>query len=272
MKSEYKKYLPFIRAGMQEAVTYRVNFFLHLFGNLLGSFVMFFLWRAIFHSSSNSLMNGFTFSDMVLYVFLSFFTRQMTMSGSNWSIGDEIKDGSISMRMLKPLNFSNTFLFEEVGRKIIIVAWVFLPSITGIIIYQYIGTDVTSFNFFNLMLYIIDVGLAYLITFYFNICFGYTAFIFKNSWGINIAKNAVTIFMSGSLIPLTFFPDQVSFILQLFPFASFIYTPVMFYMGRFNELQVIYLLLLQIFWLIFFWLLTKIIWKVVMKYINIQGG
>ena len=33
------------------------------------------------------------------------------------------------------------------------------------------------------ILYLFSLTLAYLINFFFNICFGFTAFVFKNLWG-----------------------------------------------------------------------------------------
>jgi len=57
-------------------------------------------------------------------------------------------------------------------------------------------------------------------------------------------------FMSGSLIPLAFFPKVVSAILSLLPFSSLIYTPVMIIVGKYDASQMLQALLLQFFWLL----------------------
>ncbi|MBZ4249224.1 antibiotic ABC transporter permease, partial [Streptococcus pneumoniae] len=54
--------------------------------------------------------------------------------------------------------------------------------------------------------YLLSLILAFLINFFFNICFGFSAFVFKNLWGSNLLKNSLVAFMSGSLIHLSFFP------------------------------------------------------------------
>ncbi|MDG8686430.1 hypothetical protein OLC18_04995 [Streptococcus pneumoniae] len=46
----WKRYKLFISAGMQELITYRVNFFLYRIGDVMGAFVAFYLWRAVFSS------------------------------------------------------------------------------------------------------------------------------------------------------------------------------------------------------------------------------
>ena len=68
------------------------------------------------------------------------------------------------------------------------------------------------------VLYLFSLTLAYLINFFFNICFGFSAFVFKNLWGSNLLKTSIVAFMSGSLIPLAFFPKIVSDILSFLPF------------------------------------------------------
>ena len=56
--------------------------------------------------------------------------------------------------------------------------------------------------------------------------------------------------MSGSLIPLAFFPKVVSAILPLLAFSSLIYTPVMIIVGKYDASQMLQALFLQFFWLL----------------------
>ena len=75
--------------------------------------------------------------------------------------------------------------------------------------------------------------------------------------------------MSGSLIPLAFFPKVVSAILSFLPFSSLIYTPVMIIVGKYDASQILQVLLLQIFWLIVMVGLSQLIWKRVQSFITI---
>lgn len=117
-----------------------------------------------------------------------------------------------------------------------------------------------------------SLTLAYLINFFFNICFGFSAFVFKNLWGSNLLKTSIVAFMSGSLIPLAFFPKVVSDILSFLPFSSLIYTPVMIIVGKYDASQILQALLLQFFWLLVMVGLSQLIWKRVQSFITIQGG
>ncbi|CKF80627.1 daunorubicin resistance transmembrane protein [Streptococcus pneumoniae] len=106
MTKLWKRYKPFVSAGIQELITYRVNFFLYRIGDVMGAFVAFYLWKAVFDSSHQSLIQGFTLSDMTLYIIMSFVTNLLTKSDSSFMIGWEVKDGSIIMRLLRPVHFA----------------------------------------------------------------------------------------------------------------------------------------------------------------------
>lgn len=266
------KYIPFINAGLQEAMTYRLDFFLYRVGDLIGAIITFFLWQAVFQSSSGSYLQGFNLQDMTFYIFLSFFVNILTTSDSSFTVGEEVKEGSIAMRLLKPVDFMATYLFSELGHKLAMISFIVLPfGICGILL---VISNLIPFTLSvaGILLFILSVSLAYLTNFYFSICFGFSAFIFKNLWGANLMKRSIVAFMSGGLIPLAFFPKRIAELLNYFPFASFIYTPVMIGLGKYSSEKVFQMLLLQVFWLIFFFVLSKFIWKLTIKFLSIQGG
>ena len=66
----WRRYKPFINAGVQELITYRVNFLLYRIGDVMGAFVAFYLWKAVFDSSQESLIQGFSMADITLYIIM----------------------------------------------------------------------------------------------------------------------------------------------------------------------------------------------------------
>ncbi|MGT2934422.1 ABC transporter permease [Streptococcus castoreus] len=272
MLSFWKRYSPFISAGIQELITYRVNFFLYRLGDVMGAFVAFYLWKAVFDSSNHALINGFTLSDMTLYIIMSFVTNLLTKSDSSFMIGEEVKDGSVIMRLLRPVHFAASYLFMEIGSH-----WIILISVGFPFLLVMSGVKVMAgLSFLQLLttilLYLLSLLLAFLINFYFNICFGFSAFVFKNLWGSNLLKNSLVAFMSGSMIPLAFFPQLVALVLNFLPFSSLIYTPVMIVIGKYSLRQTFVALALQVFWLIVMASLSQVIWKKVQNHLTIQGG
>lgn len=272
MSRYLKLYKPFINAGLQEAVTYRAQWIFGLFGNVLGCFISFFIWNAVFLSSNGETFMGFDMQQMVIYIFLTFLTGVLIGSGGTYDIGEEIRDGSIAMRMIKPISYNSTFLFQELGNKLMTVGVVFVPLVLGVELYRFFTVGSLQFDVLRFLLYLLSVVFAYLINFFFNICYGFTAFVFKNLWGSNMLKNCLVGFLSGSVIPIAFLPSPLKETMLLLPFSSLNYTPVMLYMGAYNVGETIFYISLQLFWCVAFWLLSKAIWKVVVKHLCVQGG
>lgn len=272
MKRFFRTYKPFSRAGLQGAMAYRANFIFFLLGEMFKCFVMFFIWKAVFESSKGETFMGFTMENMVVYVFISFLTGYLSYSDGASALGEEIVDGSVSMRLIKPCSFDMCFLFQELGQKVVNYSIMFFPIVIGVEIYRYVITEAVCFNIWNFLLFLVSLQFAYLINFYFNVCYGFLAFFLKNLWGTNLIKSVIVGFLSGSTIPLAFMPDVLRIILTYMPFASLTYTPVMLYMGMYDAKMTIISLSLQLIWLLAFVAISKFIWKGAIKHLCVQGG
>ena len=273
IKRFLKTYLPFTRAGMQEMVAYRVNFICFFLGEIMSAFIMFFVWQAVFLSSDSETFMGFTMEDMVVFLFISFLTGYLTYSDGAYAVGEEIIDGSIAMRMIKPCSFEMCFLFKELGNRLAGAAVLTAPLlIGGVEIYRWAVTGTVRFDIALFLLYLLSTIIAYMISFYFNVCYGFMAFFFKNLWGTTLVKETVTKFLSGGMIPLAFLPAGLAAVLNFLPFASLSYTPVMIYMGMYSSSEILLHMGLQVFWLIVMFGLSKLVWRSAIKHLTVQGG
>lgn len=80
------------------------------------------------------------------------------------------------MRMIKPVSFDMAFLFQELGNKIIMICLFMLPIIIGVEIYRFTAVGQVMFQPVNFLLFLLSVTIAYLVSFYFNVCYGFLAF------------------------------------------------------------------------------------------------
>jgi len=272
MKHFLRTYKPFTRAGVQEMIAYRANFICFFIGEIMSAFIMYFVWKAVFLSSDSESFMGFTMEDMVVYLFIAFLTDYLTYSDGAFAVGEEIIDGSIAMRMIRPCSFEMCFLFQELGNRLISFAMIFVPLVGGVEIYRYAVTGAIRLDPLCFVLYLISTVIAYMISFYFNVCYGFMAFFFKNLWGTTLLKETVVSFLSGGAIPLAFLPSGLAFVLDILPFASLRYTPIMLYMGMYSPAQIAWHLALQLFWLLVMIGVSKLIWRSAVKHLSVQGG
>lgn len=271
MKRLIRIYKPFTRAGLLEMVAYRVNFMFFLLGEIMKCFVMFFVWKAVFDSSDSSTLYGFTYDNMVVYLFITFLSGYITYSDGSYVVGKEILDGSIAMRMIKPVDFDMCFLFQELGGKLLQLLIVFLPITVGVEAYRWITNGVLMLNVPALLLFVLSLLLAYGINFFFNVVYGFLAFYLKNLWGTDIIKGVIVGFLSGATVPLAFmgaFGDVLGYL----PFASLSYTPVMIYMGMYSVKEILFYMSLQFLWLAVFVITSKLVLRSAMKRLVVHGG
>lgn len=271
-KNFFGIYKSFTKAGVQSSMEYRTSFLCFVLGESLYCFVMYFIWKAVFASSGESNFMGFTMADMTVYVFLSNLVGFLTSTDSTDNLADEIRDGSIIMRMIKPVNVDYSLLAFEIGNKVMMITCLFLPVMLGVEIYRYYSLGYIAFNIVNFLIFVLSTLLSYFLSFYINLIFGYLAFFLLNIWGFSILKGSIIKFFSGALIPLAFFPGIVRTIFEQLPFASLVYVPTMIYMGKYSSFEIVFVLGKQIFWLVVFVWISRVIWQWAQKRLAVQGG
>ncbi|MFQ3547459.1 MAG: ABC-2 family transporter protein, partial [Termitinemataceae bacterium] len=206
------------------------------------------------------------------YIFAANITGYLADTDASYVVGEEIVQGSISMRLIKPVSFNLSILFTELGQKLIILFLVGIPVLAGLEWFRFSQVHQVQISAVTIVMYLMSAALSYLVMFFFDVCFGYLAFVFKNLWGINLLKFGILNFMSGGMIPLGFLPQWVQRVLDFSPFPSMRYTPVMIYTGKYQGLELLYALGIQVLWIFLLYGLSSLIWKVTEGYLTVQGG
>lgn len=265
-----KIYLAFSIGSLKKDMAYKANILMGIIGNIIIVSVTFFLWKAIYSSSSKGIMNGFNINEMLVYVMITFVISLITFSNCKFIVGDEVRQGSIAMELIKPINYRKRVMFMSFGAFIFNFLFLFLPGFIIVIAYSfYKGIYI---GIMQIILFLISIFLGFLINSYYNYIFGLLAFKFYNVWGISQIANAIVMLISGSLIPLTFFPSVVEKIFNILPFSSIIYTPAMIYLGKYSVFEALKAILIQIIWVFIMFILSKLIWNRLAYKLTIQGG
>jgi ABC-2 type transport system permease protein len=127
-----KAYLPFASAGIQGQLAYKWNFLGFFVGEIFFSFVMYYLWKAVYAHTGGGLINGFSMLDMTVYIFVTNITGNLVGTDVAFAVGEEIVDGSISMRMIKPVSYDMSLLVTELGQKAVLLCLILVPVFTGV--------------------------------------------------------------------------------------------------------------------------------------------
>jgi ABC-2 type transport system permease protein len=272
LKKHFKLYWPFSRGVIQSIMSYRVNFFMFVLGNLMRTFVIYYLWKAVFLSSSQGLINGFSLDDMIIYIFMSSLTAGTIATGTDYDIADEVKEGSIAMNLIKPISYKLRMLFMSFGAFLYQFIFILLPVWIGLLAVRYFTVNEMPPSIGTIAIYLVSLILAFLVNYLMNFSFGLLAFYVTNMWGIGHLKEAALLFFSGQLIPIAFFPEVLQKIMQFFPFSSLNYIPVMIYLKKLTGAALLEALGIQLLWIGILYVVSSVLWKRAINKLVILGG
>lgn len=272
MINKLKIYLPFASNELKRQMAYKGAFYLFIVISLFGSFISYFLWMAIYGSSDGGSLGGLTQNEMVVYVFMVYITSSMVNITVSKEVGMDIVQGQVVMNLIKPIDYRMSLIFKAIGNMIYRF---FVPGIfiwIGLEIYKVnaLGMGVTGIS--NILLYLLSCIMSFLIYVLFDFCFGMIGFFTTYIFGLEMIKESILKFLTGSLIPLSFFPKVVQTVFSYLPFSSMTYTPVMIYLGKYTGWELAKVLLIQFAWVIILYVIGSLIWKKVTKRLIVLGG
>lgn len=265
-------YWPFALNQIKSNFVYKGRFYLAILRKFLGMFIYYYLWTAIYASSATGQLGGFSRTEMILYVFMSYTISDIVMVSVSSEIGNDITDGNVAMHLIKPINYRIQLIFKSLE---IMIYRVIVPSLfiwIGLEVYKVMGLGMTVSSLGTIAMSLLSVFLSFLIYVLFDYCFGMLAFITTYMFGMNIIKNAVLSFLTGRLIPISFFPELVQRIFSFLPFTAMTYVPVMIYLGKYTGAEASYQLGKQVLWVFILYLLGSFMWRQIEKRIIILGG
>ncbi len=268
-----RSYLPFARSVTQTYLSYGVNAIVFMLGSFLRVFLTYYLWMAIFTSSGVETMQGFSRAEMAMYVIIMEFIVRMTFSAeADYWVGDEVRTGAIAMNLIKPISYTGRILAMSFGALFYELVMVFVPLGLFLRIAGSLWLGLTFPGLAQFGAFMASVLFGFLILFSINLCFGFLAFCLKNLWGLGNLKYVVLTFLSGALIPLTFFPEAVRPVLLALPFSSIHYTPVQIFLGRLTGAELLRALAVQCGWVVIFYIGSQLVYRAAIRHLTVQGG
>lgn len=272
VKKFFRTYLPFTANELKRNMAYKGAFYLFIVCSLFASFINYYLWMAIYGSSESATLGGLSQSEMVVYVFMSYIASTMVMISISRNVSQDVTKGNIAMTLIKPMDYRLSLIAQSLGTMIYhflmpaVFVWIALE------IYKVKVLGLPMVHIANIVLFLVSVCLSFLIYVLFDFCFGMIAFITTYLFGMQMAKDALMSFLTGQLIPLSFFPAVVQRLFDFLPFSSMVYTPVMIYLGKYTGSMLMLVLARQAVWVVLLYLLGSVIWKHVTKRLIVLGG
>lgn len=273
----FSKYKAFMKTGILNVFAYKFNVFTWLLVTAASLLCLFFLWAAVYNNSPESVINGYTFKEIVAYtVIVNLFSFTMGGGETQDVITDEIQNGQIAMSLIKPISYRLRFVFSTMGGLIasdLIVGFPLLIVSTLIMVFNGFMTIESIPGFLLIILFfLISQILAKLLFDVIDYIFGIVAFYTMASFGVFQIKEGVIRFLSGTLIPIAFFPGWAESIVKYLPFVGMAQNPTLIYLGKMSITEALGAIGLQVIWIIALETFAHFFFKRAIKIVTIQGG
>ena len=264
-----KKYLTLTRAGIIEALQFRLSFVVMIIGNLLYLIVVYFLWKAIYASAGTDVVNGMTFNDTLLYLVLATALFNFMEMYIVWEIGRSIQSGRIVLDLLKPIEYRKYMFWSYSGSFITQFILTFLPTFIVVTIVTHGAIHIGL----NLIYFVLSVVMAVSINYSIDFIVGTICLYTESIWGINIMKQIIVLLFSGATIPLAFFPEALKKVVYFLPFQSIYDAPLSILLNSNPQPKILLITLgTQFLWCSVMMIISKLFWKSSLRHITVNGG
>ncbi|WP_130806100.1 ABC transporter permease [Senegalia massiliensis] len=246
-------------------------FFIMFVINFAVVLIYFPLFKSIYTYNELSTIKGYSLGQMVWYFATTSFVNSFVLNYADIRISNKIRNGNLSIELLKPLKIIHIELAHGLGIKIpAIVIQILLPFVIYSTLIFPIFITISSVAKFI----VLNIG-GFSISFFTNYLIGLIAFYIKNNNSIMRLKIFLFSFAGGAFIPLEFFPDWANKILNVLPFKYVYYWPIQFFLnteksqGSYIFLKILFI---QVFWSVILLAIGKILYNKMIKNYCAVGG
>ncbi len=210
------------------------------------------LWRLILEGRAGPgpmpLASVLTYT-VVAEVFAEQLAVRTTLSEAFWH-------GTLVMRFLRPMGLVRQLAAEMLGRWSVHVGLFSLPLF---LVAPLLGVDPRPASPMAAALFVLSLCLAILVGLAMEVLFGAAVVALEQPvWIIEYLRTAIATLMSGSLLPLAYYPWGLGDVFGWLPFAAMAWAPLAIFTGTGNAAI---LLLSQTLWVIVLWPLADWLWR-----------
>jgi ABC-2 type transport system permease protein len=267
----FRKYFKIFRASLVERMTYRSDFLLGTVLRFLPMITTILLWRAIYSGSGQARLAGFSYREMIAYLLLTNISRMFSsMPGLAGGIAREIREGTLKRYLIQPVDMVGYLLSYRVAHKVAYIVMSIVPYALLFFVCR---------DFFDglpdaptLAAYALSLVLGFLVGFYFEASVGMVGFWFLEVTSLLYIVMTLNFFISGHMLPLDLLPQPWSGLLKALPFQYMAYFPAVVFLGKVKGMALVYYLLAELFWVVFFLVLARVLQRLGLRRYSAFGG
>lgn len=269
MKNHLSQALIIIRSAWVRQLNFRFTIWAYRVGEMTEIIVLILMWTAIY-ASGGGIIKGFSLNEMITYVLVGNLFATTTKNFLPSLISRDIKEGRLSMFLVKPISYIKYVFINEIGRA----GFITLLSIgsLGLIIFFYLDRVIFNTDWRYIILIILMVFLALIIELLIGFLIGTIAFWSEEVEGVQSTADRVKRFFAGGYFPLSLLPVTLATISTYLPFGYSFFVPAQLYLKKIDLHAGIMGLGIQIIWIFLLSIILSIVWKKGLKRYEATGS
>ena len=263
-----RAYLMHAKLALQEVIAYRAAFFLGQLGNLFFLLSMFYLWNVLLRNPRFAHSLGWDWSQMKAYLLIGFVTGILVSTVTDWTMAARVRTGDVALDLTRPIDYQKARFSETVGVALFELGTA--VSVGAVTVVAFGGMQAPTLQAGLLF----AISLLLVIPLKFGIVYmsGLVCFWTTNYLGVVWSRQAIVNIMSGALVPIVLFPGWLQTLANVLPFQAIVWTPGRIYLGTLQGSEALQGLAVQAAWGVGLWFLARLMWKVAVRKLVIQGG
>jgi ABC-2 type transport system permease protein len=217
-----------LRVGFSETIAYRAEMIVWILTTTM-PLVMLSLWTSV---ADEAPFRAYTQTDFIAYYLGALIVRNLTSNWVAWQIAEEIRLGTLSMRLLRPVHPFASFLATHLSALPLRIA-VILPVVGVLFITD--ARHVIVDDPARIALFVVSIAGAWLLTFGVFLAIGSLSFFLEKSMSLIEVYFGLFMLLSGYIIPIALMPSWMSGIADWLPFRYMLGTPVEILIGRYPD-------------------------------------
>jgi ABC-2 type transport system permease protein len=259
-------YIELAKKSFRSSFVYKANTMIFVVTSLFYLAIQVSVWYALIGSGS---VEGITFLDMMTLMLVQRIIWSIIRSNVIGAFSEIVRDGSVGDYFTKPISLKLNITSRQIGDNLFHTVFTTIPMC--IIAAIFFGFKLPESGM-NLFLFIISTIFGMILYMLIDYTLGLLVFWFKNGEFLDWGFHAVFSLFSGAEVPLWFYPELLSKLSYALPFRLVSFTPVEIYLGKITNNEALVAILLQILWIIVFYLTEKFVWIRAQKVVTVQGG
>lgn len=265
----------FFKISINERLVYRADFMLGTLMRFLPTLTQIFLWWAIYDVISSKDIAGYGYQDMVAYYLMVIISRAFSsMPGLTSGIANQIRNGEVKKFLIQPVDMQGCLLMQRIAHKLVYYLIAVLPfalvffMCRDFFVQGWPPTDA-------LIVFLASLILSFLLGFYLESCIGLIGFWFLEVTSLTFIYMLMNFLLSGHMFPLELLPSDpidIRGLVEFLPFKFLAYFPAAVFLQKVEGAEMYNGLALLVFWVLFFMILSRVLWWRGIKRYSGYGG